>query len=988
MAQTGAWWSASWAAASLALVLAPTAPSFAQDAAEAPNPDAAAKPPAEIARPAAVSVRGAAADGFSRISFNWPAPVAHKLDVDGVVARVSFNAEATFDLAETRAGPPPFVKSIEAESGAGRSVVLVTMADGARPRVWAEGARIVLDVQGPLPEPAPADITSAAASKPADAPTTPPASPPPKSSAPAIAASAPAPSPPAAPTPIPQVKRPPPSPQGIVRPTGAVRQGGYQLSFAFQGEVPAAAFQHAGALYVAFGAPMTLDAGAIGGVRGYIDKLATIAAKDIGLLQIEMAPGRLAALAPEPGGWRLDIRANVAPTRQTYAIARVPEGLRVSGGSFAAPIRVKLPQTGDDVVIAPAFGPVKAITDQRNLLQVQMLPTLHGVVLARLSDGIDARPIPDGLVITARDGLVLTPSALAELGGDRPLRTTHVDFAAWRPGQTGLSVYDELAQLARSAANADPGPDGTEARLDYVRGMIGAGLAHEALGLARVAEAADVELTRDAHFMALKLAAQTMVGRYQEALATASASGLREDPSAALWRGFARFQIGDWAQARIEFANGVQAFSYYTGEWRDRFAATIAEAALIAGDLATAEQFVGEIPADAASATRGVAEFVTAEIARLRGDGAAALTAFAALERHPYGAVALRALIARVDMQRKSKAITAERALDELSGAQFLWRGDGLEAMLGQHLGEVYADLGRYREALSSLWNTSLRNPDTEAARQLRIGAGKVFEDLFLRGGADRLDPVQAVGLFYEFRDLTPLGGNGDIMTRRLVDRLIAFDLLTQAAELLSHQTFNRAQGLGRAKLAADLAAVYLFDNKPDKALEALQTTRQPGYPEEILRERRLLEAAALSELGRPDHALELLDGVAGAEAQNLRAEIHWRAGNWRLAAQALMTAIGDPPAIPDQNAAVTILRAAIAANLADDESLVRAIAQKYGAAMARSIEAEAFRALVEAPDTNGARVRDLAARLADSGAFEAFIGRLRERVGAGDRPA
>jgi hypothetical protein len=131
-----------------------------------------------------------------------------------------------------------------------------------------------------------------------------------------------------------------------------------------------------------------------------------------------------------------------------------------------------------------------------------------------------------------------------------------------------------------------------------------------------------------------------------------------------------------------------------------------------------------------------------------------------------------------------------------------------------------------------------------------------------------------------------------------------------------------------------------------------------------------------------------LLDGVAGAEAQNLRAEIHWRAGNWRLAAQALMTAIGDPPAIPDQNAAVTILRAAIAANLADDESLVRAIAQKYGAAMARSIEAEAFRALVEAPDTNGARVRDLAARLADSGAFEAFIGRLRERVGAGDRPA
>ena len=38
--------------------------------------------------------------------------------------------------------------------------------------------------------------------------------------------------------------------------------------------------------------------------------------------------------------------------------------------------------------------------------------------------------------------------------------------------------------------------------------------------------------------------------------------------------------------------------------------------------------------------------------------------------------------------------------------------------------------------------------------------------------------------MFYEFRELTPIGRRGDELIRRLADRLASIDLLDQAAEL------------------------------------------------------------------------------------------------------------------------------------------------------------------------------------------------------------
>ncbi len=184
-------------------------------------------------------------------------------------------------------------------------------------------------------------------------------------------------------------------------------------------------------------------------------------------------------------------------------------------------------------------------------------------------------------------------------------------------------------------------------------------------------------------------------------------------------------------------------------------------------------------------------------------------------------------------------------------------------------LADQYMRVGRFRDALLLAQSTALRDATAPGARELRIKLADYFRRLFLNGEADRLDPIQAVALFYEFDDnLMPIGPDGDQMVRKLAQRLVAFDLLEPASALLQYQVDNRIRGVGKSAVAVDLATIYLWDKRPDKALAAINTTRQPALPKDLALERRLLEAAAYRDLGRYDHVIELVEPLEGVGSQ------------------------------------------------------------------------------------------------------------------------
>src|SRR5262249_30740802 len=151
---------------------------------------------------------------------------------------------------------------------------------------------------------------------------------------------------------------------------------------------------------------------------------------------------------------------------------------------------------------------------------------------------------------------------------------------------------------------------------------------------------------------------------------------------------------------------------------------------------------------------------------------------------------------------------------DTLEKLRFRWRGDTLELRTLRKLGTLYFGEQHWREGLQTLRVATLNYGDIDAGRQAQDDMRDAFETLFLKGKADSMPPVEALALFYDFIDLTPIGPDGDEMIRRMSDRLVAVDLLGPAATLLNYQVTKRLDGVARAQVATRLAMIQLLDHK------------------------------------------------------------------------------------------------------------------------------------------------------------------------------
>ena len=172
------------------------------------------------------------------------------------------------------------------------------------------------------------------------------------------------------------------------------------------------------------------------------------------------------------------------------------------------------------------------------------------------------------------------------------------------------------------------------------------------------------------------------------------------------------------------------------------------------------------------------------------------------------------------------------------------WRGDETEIEALQLLAKLYTDEQRYRDAFQIMRTALVVHPGLRPDAQDPGRRGGDLRPLFLAGKGDALPAIDALSLFYDFRDLTPVGRRGDEMIRRLADRLVAVDLLDPAAELLQHQVDNRLQGAARAQVATRLAVIYLLNHKPAKAQATLRATRTANLSNEMRNQRLLIESA------------------------------------------------------------------------------------------------------------------------------------------------
>jgi hypothetical protein len=237
--------------------------------------------------------------------------------------------------------------------------------------------------------------------------------------------------------------------------------------------------------------------------------------------------------------------------------------------------------------------------------------------------------------------------------------------------------------------------------------------------------------------------------------------------------------------------------------------------------------------------------------------------------------------------------------------------------------------------------------------------------------------------MFYEFRDLTPIGRRGDEMIRRLADRLVAVDLLDQASELLQYQIDHRLEGSARAQVASRLAMVYLMNRKPERAIGALRSTRIADLAGEIRQQRLLLEARAQTDIGRHDLALDIITNIGGREAIRLRSDIYWASRRWRESAEQIELLYGDrwrdfQPLSPTEKS--DVIRAAIGYALADDAVGLARFREKYNPKMDGESDRAAFDLASKPAKANSADFARIAKMAASIDTLDGFLRDMRIR--------
>jgi tetratricopeptide (TPR) repeat protein len=937
----------------------------------APAVKAVARPSSEKAR-GGPDVRVATTETFSRIEISGRVGASRQ----GQVLTLSMPGDP--DVARLITSPPKWVKSAERKRTSGGVQVLLTLADNADAKVGqADGATYVNVFEKAVPTPAEA----------------------------AAAAEA---------VPVAEAEPPRPNPLppgGVVRMEAKVANGQTQFSFAWANPAGAAVFRRGDAIWVVFDAPATLDISAAPKTVRPLRGMAAFKGADHAAIRIDAEPDTPVFVAAQGSTWTISL--GPGPQSQP-SIVRVSRDAAGGPATLKAPVAgatriVNLPDpvVGDTLSVVTALGPPKGVPTRRDFVDAKLLPSIQGLAVQPLVEDLNVQRDGEIVRISRGEGLTLSPAWAtreredAKLGAPQPAAMPGIIPADWaKTGEGGfLRRYESLLSGAAAESGSKDREAPVGARMALARFLVGSDLAYEAIGALNALARQHPEMLDDPEFRALRGVARTLARRYAEADTDFSAPSLADDPSTALWRSYVATQMAQYAEARALFVKGVEAYGLMSPVWKARFARADAQAALAQGDLVGADNRIRMALEEQVSPEEQLrARLIQARVIELQGYKDRALKVYAAIATAPADSLAAPATLRMTQIRLELGQIKPAQAATIYDNLRYRWRGDATELETIRALGQLYLAQGRYREALEALRSAGVRLPDLPEAMQLQADLNAAFRGLFLDGLADGLEPVQALGLFWDFQELAPLGADGDLMVRKIVKRLVDVDLLPQAADLLKYQAENRLDGVPKAQVSTDLAIIYLMDRKPEQALEAINSSRTTVLPAALNAERRLVEARAWTSLGRYDSALEIIERDTGKDAGELRAEILWKQKNWAAAGPLFEKALGDrwktpTPLTSDEEG--RLLRAGVAYSLAGDDAGLARLQSRYQGFYEKANNPEALRIALSGAPTGRLSVADFGRVSADNEVFAGWVEKMKGRfktrpapVGTGKAPA
>ena len=639
------------------------------------------------------------------------------------------------------------------------------------------------------------------------------------------------------------------------------------------------------------------------------------------------------------------------------------------------------PDAGDTLLVVTAPLPVRGFIKQHDFVELSLLESIHGVAVHPNSEDVRAELAPDKVIISRPGGLTLSSADVASERATTAVRPIF-DVAEWRGNQAENFIARQDALIA-AAGSFEPGQR-IHARIGLARFLMSRGMYPEAKGAADLALADAKPGSEDSIALMVRVVANILIGRPEAALKDLANPVIGPNYDSQLWKALAYARQGKWAEAREKFKNVEFAITSLPIELQRIVISEAMRASLeVRGYSGAAKRgsdlkVVG-IPMEMKAATA----VLFGRLAEGLGHDRDAQTEYKVAIESPDRAAAAEARLLDIIRRQRREETNQADALRELETLVMMWRGDAIEVRALQMMARIYSDIGRYGESLAAAKAATRLQPNSEISRAGQDASAALFAQIFLGAKGDDLPPVEALAMFYEYSELTPIGRRGDEMIRRLADRLVAVDLLDQASELLQYQVDKRLEGAARAQVAARLAMVYLTSRKPDRAISALRTTRIADLSGELRTQRLLLEARAQSDVGRHDLALDIISNITGREAIRLRSDIYWASRRWRESSEQIELYYADRwrdfrPMNPVEKG--DVIRAVVGYALAEDVIGLARIREKYAPLMSGEADRAAFETAGKSGGASSAEFGLIAKMAASVDTLDGFLREMKTR--------
>jgi len=990
-----------------------------------------------------VRVRVGDHEKYSRLVIDWPATTGYKVEQNGADVKLVFDKAAKLDIARVKRDLPKYITGVSTDTSGSQSILTVQTKGPMAVKAFRSGTSVAVDFT-----PGKAEAEISAKTEPEKVKKTPVkkitpaktpvqkitaieesekkkaeprsvsalAEPQPEKKTETGVKSASEPASNNEPKTAPRSLLPPTTekPKAVIVPpsekltieVGNLKDG-FRLIFPWKQSAAMALFARSDNFWLVFDKRVKFDFKKLSGPYKFLVlRKKQIAHETASIIQMSVRDGYMPSVTRTGNEWRVDFRLGESPViKNTIDIQSQPSaqnGARVfiPAVNNGDKISFQDPQVGDELITVPLYTPSWGFGRTRTFTQFTILASMQGIAMTARDSSVAVTVERNGVAITAAGGLQLSRAISQKdmfASGDQTDRFSGkkdkaqlVKLDEW--AQVPLDEFIEKKQYLQRKVARSPKAGRNASRMELAKFFVAHKYYADAIGVLERIRMDDPRADEDGIYRLLRGLANLGMNHLDEAeidLFNPVFSGVAE---VAPWRAMVAAKKGNWKLAAEELKIGQDAFGVYNADLNNEFNLLAAEAALEDFDIELATTSLEKIKT---SVEEGVNKKVAATreylegIAALRsGDVDRAIGKFDQAIALDYRPITARARYEKINAELAQKILTPAEAIEEFKKMSFSWRGDELELDILKRIGDLHIASGEIDEGLKAFRNIVMTFPKTRVARDVAREMNDLFSQLFIEGKAEKLSPVKALALYYEYRELTPLGKKGDEMIRNLADRLIKVDLLEQAIQLLEHQVNFRLKGELKALTGTKLAVILLWDGKPKEALSILRKTRWRALPDKVKNERRFIQARAYADLDEFEEALSLIDEDKGQTANLLRADIYWKAKDWPKAVAALEKLMANSGADKAEKLSGTdrkrLMQIAVARALSGDQAGIDQMRKKYRRKLVGTPDLDAFDLITDNTDGSETAFRERASAIAKVSQLESFMSGYRKQLKEG----